>query len=137
MKIGMRKTILLVDDDDTVREMVHQVLRAGNYEVVEACSGAEAIQLADEHPGKIQMLLSDVVMPEVTGLELAERMERARPEMKVLLMSGYDKGLLVLDHGWQFIAKPFLPTALLEKIRETLELPADGPRPSPPAGADS
>ncbi|HMH75900.1 MAG TPA: response regulator, partial [Candidatus Udaeobacter sp.] len=83
------RTILVVDDDPWVRVLARDVLAGEGYRVLEASDGQDAIRVAAEHPGPIHLLLTDVVMPQMSGPELAKRLVRSRPETKILCMSGY------------------------------------------------
>ena len=115
-----KKIILLVDDDLNVRRMVSESLQISGYSVLEAYSGPDAITISERHDGKIDLLLSDIVMPGMTGVELADQLKTLRPDMRIMFMSGYDDGRLVLHKGWQFIRKPFVPSALTRKIKDLL-----------------
>jgi len=120
------ETLLVVDDDQWVRELAGNVLRAEGYHVLEASEGQTALRMAKTHSGPIDLLLTDVVMPEMTGRQLADRLQAAHPGMKVLFMSAYtpeavaDAGVRATD---PFIAKPFTVDYLARKVREVL-----GPR---------
>jgi signal transduction histidine kinase len=122
------ETILLVEDEEAVRTMISRVLQGSGYRILEACQGKEAIEVCQKHPGVIHLMVTDVIMPQMSGRELAERLAAVRPEMKVLFMSGYpDKAIVhhgVLDPGTAFLQKPFTLTALETKVREILEAPA-------------
>ena len=131
---GGRETVLLVEDEPMVRELVREILAGKGYPVLEASNGTEAILLCDGHPGPVHLLLTDVVMPGMSGKELARRLVKSRPEMKVIFMSGYAEEVIadqgVLDAGTAFIKKPFSPGVLARKIREVLDARwhrADGP----------
>ena len=119
------ETILLLEDEDIVRNLTRQILESAGYKVVEAARGEEAIKSFQAENGSIDLLLTDVVMPEMSGKEVADRICELRPSMKVLFMSGYtDEAIVhhgVLDSNVQFIQKPFTPAALAIKIREVLE----------------
>jgi signal transduction histidine kinase/ActR/RegA family two-component response regulator len=118
------ETVLLVEDEERVRDMTKEILEESGYQVLEAKHGQEALFIADQHPGTIHLMLSDVVMPQMSGRELAERLAPLRQDMKVLYMSGYTDDAIVhhgvLDEGMSFIEKPFTPNALARKVREIL-----------------
>jgi DNA-binding NtrC family response regulator len=107
-----QKTILVVDDDPDVLEAVCAMLVDRSYNVLRADNGKEAIQKSDDYKPEIHLLLSDFQMPEMNGVELAIHISRQRPDLKVLLMSGFPSGMLVLNEGWHFLAKPFIPSQL-------------------------
>jgi CheY-like chemotaxis protein len=119
------ETVLLVEDEEVVREMATEILRDSGYQVLEAKHGHEAMVLERQHSGVIHLMLTDVVMPQMSGRELAERLTLLRRDMKVLYMSGYTDDAIVhhgvLEEGTAFIAKPFTPSALARKVRETLD----------------
>jgi PAS domain S-box-containing protein len=118
------ETVLLVEDEETVRDMTREILQESGYQVLEAKHGHEALLIADQYPGVIHLMLSDVVMPQMSGRELAEQLSPLRKDMKVLYMSGYTDDAIVhhgvLDEGMAFIEKPFTPHGLAHKIREAL-----------------
>ncbi len=107
-----QKTILVVDDQADILEFVSTLLTEHHYDVITAGSGQDALQVLRDHAGKIDLLLSDFQMPEMTGVDLATRVSLERPGIKVLLMSGFPNGMLVLNEGWHFLAKPFIPSQL-------------------------
>jgi CheY-like chemotaxis protein len=121
------ETILLVEDETHVRELVAQVLQASGYTVLTAADPAAALTLSDRHPGPIHLLLTDVVMPEMSGLELCQRLKSLRPRTRVLYMSGYTDEALgrhgVLEPGTFLLQKPFRVGALGQKVREVLDAP--------------
>ncbi len=123
------ETILLVEDDEEVRSLAREILEVHGYAVLEARLPAEAISIAEAHPGPIHLVLTDVVMPGMSGRELTERLARLRPGLKVLYMSGYTADELghhgVLDPRTALLPKPFSPDALALKVREVLESVAD------------
>jgi signal transduction histidine kinase/ActR/RegA family two-component response regulator len=118
------ETILVLEDEARVRKLVCEVLAGRGYRVLEAVRGEEAIRMAAEHPGGIELLLTDVVMPEMSGPQVLEQMRAGHPHMKVLFMSGYtDEAMVhhgIPDSGAPFLQKPFLPEALARKVREVL-----------------
>lgn len=119
------ETVLLVEDEEVVREMATEILRDSGYHVLEAKHGQEAIKLERQHGGVIHLMLTDVVMPQMSGRELAEQLTPLRRDMKVLYMSGYTDDAIVhhgvLEEGTAFIGKPFTPSALARKVREMLD----------------
>jgi PAS domain S-box-containing protein len=119
------ETILLAEDEGSVRQVALRTLRALGYRVLEASHGEEAVRLADAHAGRIDLLLTDVVMPQMGGKELADRLLVARPDIRVLFTSGYTDDAMV-RHGvsenqLEFIAKPFTPLSLARKVRSVLD----------------
>ncbi|MCJ7617786.1 MAG: response regulator [Desulfobacterales bacterium] len=121
------ETILVVEDDDLVRNMTRYVLHGYGYKVLEAASGEEALQISKLHTEPIQLLFTDVIMFKMSGRDLAELVESYRPEIKVLYMSGYTENAVVrhgvLKKDVEFIAKPFSPKGLARKVREVLNTP--------------
>ena len=107
-----QKVILIVDDEPGVLKFLGTLLGDGNYHVLSAEGGAEALAQSKEYKGQIDLLLSDVQMPGINGVELATQISFMRPEIKVLLMSGFSGGMLVLNEGWHFLAKPFICSQL-------------------------
>lgn len=119
------ETVLLVEDEDGVRALVRQVLHKHGYTVLEARHGGEAILHCERHKGEIQLLLTDVVLEQMGGPELAGRLAGIRPDMRVLYISGYTDDAIVqhgvLNPGTAFLQKPFTTEALAKKIRQVLE----------------
>jgi len=107
-----QKTIFVVDDDPVVLATVASLLADHDYHVLSWASGAEALAQSKAYQGEIHLLLSDFQMPEMSGVELATAMTADRPALKVLLMSGFTAGMLVLNEGWHFLAKPFVASQL-------------------------
>ena len=114
------KTILFADDDGQIQKFVAALLSKCGYNLIVANDGFIALQKARDYHGVIHLLLSDIEMPGMTGIELAIQLGRERPETKVLLISGLDSGLLVLNNGWQFLPKPFMADMLRDKVRDFL-----------------
>lgn len=113
--------ILLADDEDALRRMEGRILRSGGYHVVEAASGEDALRHWNENPGSIDMLITDVMMPGVGGLELARVLRSAHPGIFIIYMSGYSEGAMqgdVTQAGSTWLAKPFSPQTLLNEVRK-------------------
>jgi len=122
---GGTETVLLVEDEDTVRNLGVRILEQLGYRVMQARNGTEAIALAQGYGDRINLLLTDVVMPGMNGSELARQLVLHQPEMKVLFTSGYTDEAIshrgVLDVGVSFIGKPYTPGGLARKVREVLD----------------
>jgi two-component system cell cycle sensor histidine kinase/response regulator CckA len=116
----------------TVRELAQDALDAYGYTVLEARNGEDALRVSEQHPGPIHVLVTDVVMPGMSGRELADRLTPLRPDLQVLYMSGYTDNAVVhhgvLDPGTVFLQKPFTPDTLARKVRDVLDAP--DPRPT-------
>ena len=118
------ETILLVDDEEGVRKLVFAVLKSNGYEVMEAANGPAALATYEKNRHKIDMVLTDVVMPQMTGFELGKQLLAGAPALKILYMSGYRDnaiGVGVSDAPRAFLHKPFTPDVLLGKVREVLD----------------
>ena len=122
------ETILLVEDEDMVRSLAQEILEAHGYAVSEACDSTEALRICHMHSGSIHLLVTDVVMPGMSGRELAARLGTIHPETKVLYMSGYTDDAVVrhgvLNAGLVFLQKPFSANTFLRKVREVLDSPS-------------
>jgi two-component system cell cycle sensor histidine kinase/response regulator CckA len=119
------ETVLLVEDDAAVREMAAQILSSYGHQVLMASSGPTGLQLAQEHEGLVHLLLTDVVLPQMSGKELAERLQALRPEIRVIYMSGYSASAIahhgVGEEDMVLLTKPFTVEALMEKVRSALD----------------
>ncbi len=119
------ETILLVEDDDQVRAVARRILLRSGYVVLDVASGEAALALVEQHPGAIDLLIADVVMPRMNGLQLADRLRAVRPALRVLYMSGYTENVVlcheILEPGFAFLQKPMTPTSLVRKVREVLD----------------
>jgi two-component system cell cycle sensor histidine kinase/response regulator CckA len=118
------ETLLLVEDEDAVRALAREVLRRHGYVVLEARHGVDALRVAERHLDDIHLMITDVVMPHMSGRDLAKRLSAGRPKMKVLFMSGYtDHAVMNRDAtpGTAFLQKPFTPETLVRKVRNVLD----------------
>jgi CheY-like chemotaxis protein len=122
---GGSETLLLVEDEEQVRVVAREILRDHGYRVLVAASPSEALSLSARHAGPIELLVTDVILPEMNGRALSERLREARPELEVLFMSGYtDKALDpdgVLAPGAAFLQKPITPHSLTAAVRRLLD----------------
>ena len=119
------ETVLLVEDEDSVRQLARRILEVYGYDVLSASGSEEALSICKAHKGSIHLMLTDVVMPGTSGRELAQLVAADHPEITVLYMSGYTDDAIV-QHGvlgadTPFLQKPFSPINLARKVRETLE----------------
>jgi two-component system cell cycle sensor histidine kinase/response regulator CckA len=123
--VGHGETLLVVEDEDALRDVAGRILSAAGYQVLSADGGVQALELAARHDGSIDLLLSDVVMPGMLGKDLAERLTHARPDTRVLYMSGYAQPVLhsqgTLDPGVALLEKPFTANDLLTAVRRRLD----------------
>jgi len=126
--VNNQKTILVVDDDPTILAFVSRLVRDGGHHVLAAVNGENALELARLCPDEIHLLLTDFEMPRISGIELATKISIGRPEIKVLMMSGFAGGTLVLNEGWHFLPKPFVASQL-RAIVTTILLPHKSFRP--------
>jgi DNA-binding response OmpR family regulator len=115
--------VLLAEHDPDIRIMLEKLLKQGGYDLVVVEDGQQALQKSDEHKGRIDILLADVQMPGMTGVDLATEMRKARSDLRIILLSASAQGLLVLDSTWHFLQKPFLPKALLERVVDVIKKP--------------
>ena len=119
------ETVLVVEDETAVRELTARILSRAGFKVLVARDGAEALIKFEKYPEEIHLLLTDVVMPQMSGNQLAELLVKARPGLRVLYMSGYTDNALehqnLLDAGSRFIGKPFTSLELTHKVRDLLD----------------
>ncbi|MDT4967210.1 MAG: hypothetical protein QOJ64_1947, partial [Acidobacteriota bacterium] len=124
-----RETVLLTEDEEQVRQMARMILEMSGYHVLEASNGDEALAIYREHGAQIDLIVTDVVMPHMSGTELAHNLELLHPGIKVLYMSGYTDEAIVrhglLDRDMSFLQKPFTPAVLTRKVREMLDAPLE------------
>jgi len=126
---GGSETVLLVEDEESVRELVRETLKARGYTVIEASDGIAGMRVSEEYQGNIEILITDVVMPGMSGRELAKRVAAARPNIRVLYLSGYTEDAIIhegaLEPGTGFLQKPFTLQVLARKVREVLQGESD------------
>ena len=124
-ELGGSETVLIVEDDKSLRKLARTLLKQRGYTILEAENGEDALKVSKEHEGPIDLLITDVVMPQMSGKETAERLQPLYPHMKVIYMSGYTDNAIVrhgvLAPGLNFLEKPFSPEALARKVREVLD----------------
>lgn len=112
-------TVLLVEDEDSVRRVIKAILqRSGGYRVIETTNADEALKYYAEHPADVQLVLTDVVMPGMSGIDLASKLRGQYPGIKVICMSGFPKQVDLA--GFDFLAKPLEPDVLISKVQEVL-----------------
>jgi len=121
---GRSGTILLVEDSDVVRDVIARMLKEGGFTVLQASGGEEALALSRRGDAPIDLLLTDIVMPEMSGVELADRLERERPDMRILFMTGYAEEVVVnegiLGKHRECIGKPFTGEQITRRVRTIL-----------------
>ena len=116
------ETILIADDEDGVRKLIHAVLATNGYTVLETRDGREALAAYEANTGRIDLVVTDVVMPNMTGIELGDKLAELNPDLKVLYVSGYrDSPPPAQERERRFLHKPFTPDALLTRVREVLD----------------
>jgi CheY-like chemotaxis protein len=122
---GGAETVLLVEDEDAVRTLSRLVLQSSGYTVLEARDGQDGVEVAGRHPGPIHLLVTDLVMPRMSGPQLADALAGSRPRLRALFVSGYSDEAVVrhggLEAGHPFLQKPFSPMSLARKVREVLD----------------
>jgi len=135
------ETILLVEDEEAVRKLVRRTLEKQGYQLLVAASGSEALAIVQGYPGRIQLVITDVVMPQMGGRQLAERLKALRPEIRVVFVSGYTESSIArsgdLVEGEIFLQKPFTPLALARRVRELLDRKNGAPDSSRTEGCNS
>lgn len=116
--------VLLVEDDEQVRGFIRMLLTSNGYRVLEARTGAEGLSIAESEGSSVDLLLSDMLLPELSGFDLAQKVLERNPQMKVLFMTGYVEGDIVQrcihELGASFLDKPFQPNALLSRVQEAI-----------------
>jgi len=124
LQSGGSETVLLVEDEESVRQLVRETLESKGYKVLEADHGEAALRIVSDYSGKIDMLITDVVMPGMSGRDLSAKLCASYPHTKVLYLSGYTEDAIahegVLDSGTAFLQKPFTLQTLSRKVREVL-----------------
>uniref|UniRef100_UPI0040564CA4 response regulator n=1 Tax=Candidatus Electrothrix sp. TaxID=2170559 RepID=UPI0040564CA4 len=122
---GGTETILLVEDEPSILRMTRMMLERKGYTVLSAAAPSEALEKAKNNSSSIDLLMTDVVMPEMNGLDLAEKITALYPDIRLLFMSGYTANVIahrgILDHGVAFIQKPFSMADMTEKLRDVLD----------------
>jgi CheY-like chemotaxis protein len=121
--------VLVVEDYSDLRELIEEILKAAGYQVLTAPDGAAGLTLSRQHSGEIDVLLTDIVMPNMLGPDLADRMKSDNPGLRVLFMSGHAQpalGTTILAAGTQLLQKPFMADELLDKLHEVLAAPVSG-----------
>ena len=125
------ETILVAEDEDTLRALTRHLLELYGYRVLEACDGNQALRLSEQTADEINVLLTDVVMPGINGRILADQLKQKRPDVKVVFMSGYTGQRVgekdILEPGSLFLQKPFTREGLARKIREALQVSTGAP----------
>jgi len=134
------ETILLVEDEEAVRKLVRRTLERQGYHLLVAAGGADAVRMAEQHKGLIHLLITDVIMPQMSGRETAERLKALRPGLHVLYVSGYTETTVArtgaLAAGELFLQKPFTPQALVRRVRELLDRANGQPQPPKTEGGN-
>jgi two-component system, cell cycle sensor histidine kinase and response regulator CckA len=124
MDQGSKGKVLLVEDDEQVRGFIRMLLTTNGYQVLEARNGAEGLEIAEAEAANIDLLLSDMLLPELSGFDLAQKALERNPELKVLFMTGYVEGDIVQrgisELGASFLDKPFQPATLLSRVHDAI-----------------
>lgn len=114
------KLILIADDEPFMRHLLQRALKFWGYRTLVAQDGKQAMEIDGQHPGEIDVLLSDVTMPGINGVQLAAEMTKHRPALKVILMSGFSHFHVIIQRGWKFIQKPFRISEVKDALDEVL-----------------
>ena len=114
-------TVLLVEDEEAIRRLIRVVLQSYGYTILEARHGEDALAIAQQHPGTIDIVVTDMLMPGMGGRQLADQLRRTWPGLRVLLMSGYPDDLREGESPVAFLSKTFTPVALARKVRQVLD----------------
>jgi CheY-like chemotaxis protein len=122
---GGSETILVVEDEDAIREVAKRILGRNGFSVIGAGSGPEALEAAQSHPGPIHLLLTDLILPQMPGRDVADRISELRPEIAVLFMSGYNQAILDGNGSAgsedRLVEKPFTEPTLISRVRDALD----------------
>lgn len=116
----LAKQVLIAEDEPSIRILLQRLLKGWGYRTLVASNGKQALEMAEQHTGDIDLLLSDVTMPEMDGHELADKLTHKRPFIKVILMSGFSHMQVSLRRGWRFVQKPFKPSAIKDALKNLL-----------------
>lgn len=123
-RVPKGETVLIVEDEDALREVIRRIFTRNGYTVITAANGLEALGIASSHPGEIHLLVTDVVMPHMLGKEVAEKVQLIKPEIEVIFMSGYARPVLAsqgrLEPGMALVEKPFSEADLLATAGQVL-----------------
>lgn len=128
-------TILIAEDNEQLRQLLCLFLEGEGYRVLQGGNGREALEIAGAHDGRIDVLISDALMPELDGPGLVARIWELRPQVRLIIMSSFSPGPISLEGKWRFIRKPFSPGLLLQTIREVLAQPESVVHDNPPEAA--
>ena len=125
-----KETILVVDDGEAVRKMVCSMLDQHGYKVLEAADGVDALEIVKQSPSAVHLVLTDIIMPQMDGAELARRLSAVKPDLRVMFMSGYTETrapvVKLQLRPAIFLAKPFTAGTLLDRVRAVLDMPWSG-----------
>jgi DNA-binding NtrC family response regulator len=119
------KQVLLAEDEPMVLKLLQRLVHSWGYRVFSARNGREAMEISDQHQGEIDLLVTDVIMPEMEGPELAEKLKAKHPRLQVIFLSGYSHTQVVLQRGWKFMQKPFQTQKLKAAVEDSLKPKSD------------